>query len=766
MTIRQGSPTVRGSGITMPSGLMMTAHSLTNRAFCMAVLGMVLVAMCCSISLAAQEPDPAAVAATGEAANIAAFVTLDGSITDSVTASVRRAALDLQSQALKEKRQAFLVLELTPGSSEFHHVYALSEFLTSEATANLKTICWVPKTVSGTNVVVALACSEVVMHPDARLGDIGRGKALPDGDQGVVRSIIAKRRNRRVSEALVNGLMDPAAIVMQVTVEPVPGTVEKRLVTQAEAQRLRDASVAIRDSQTLKEAGTAWMIAANQAREWDVLISQTASSRREIIETYALPVEALRERPTIQGNQKVALIEIKGPIEPILASFLNRQIERAVSKGAKVIIFEVDSPGGYLYESEELARAIADLKNRGVHAVAFIPKAAISGAAIISLGCDDIYLLPEAKIGDAGVIAETAQGGAFERAPEKVVSPLLQTMGELGRIKDRPPALLQAMVDRDLEVFRVTHKTRGTVTYMSEAEIHAAGDEWIKGPLVEESRKGILLTVNGRRAHELGLAQPTVSDFDELRSRLGIPSEQRIVAMQRTWVDDLVFWLNQPVIMGFLFFVGLVAIYLELHTMTGVCGLVAALCFGLFFWSKVLGGTAGSLEIVLFLLGVGCMLLEFLVLPGFGFFGVTGILLTLASIIMASQTFGHLGPNSSDAGQALQTFKVLGGAVFGLVITAVALSKFLPKIPLFNDMILTPPSAMQDAAPRLRPELVAGTANLVGQTGIAMTLLRPSGKAEINGHLVDVMSEGSFIPEGSLVEVVQCSGNRVVVRKV
>lgn len=711
----------------------------------------------------AQDPVEAPAA---ETANIAAFVTLEGTISDTVTATVRRTALELQSQALKEKRQAFLILELTAGSSEFHHVYALAEFLTSEATANIKTICWVPKSVSGTNVVVALACSEVVMHPDARLGDLGRGQSLPGGDQGVVRSIIAKRRNRRVTEALVNGLMDPTAVVMQVTLEPAPGTVEKRLVTQTEAQRLREASVAVRDSQTLKEAGTPWMIGAVQAREWDILISQTASSRREVAEAFSLPREALRERPALQGDQHVELIEIKGPIEPILASFLNRQIERAVSNGAKIIIFEVDSPGGYLIESEELSLAIAELKSRGVHAVAYIPKAAISGAAIISLGCDDIYMHPEAQMGDAGVIVETAAGGAFERAPEKMISPLMQTMARQAREKDRPVALLQAMVDRDLEVFQVTHKTRGTVTYMSESEIHEAGDEWVKGLLVPESRKGLLLTVNGRRGHELGLAQSPVNDFSELRARLGIPPEQRLVAMQRTWVDDLVFLLNYPPIMGFLFFVGLVAIYLELHTMTGVCGLVAALCFALFFWSKVLGGTAGSLEIVLFLIGVGCLLLELLVLPGFGVFGVTGILLVLASIIMASQTFGHLGPTQSDTGQALQTIKILGGAVFGLVITAVALSKFLPRIPLFNDMILTPPSALQDAAPRLRPELVAGTAALPGQSGVALTLLRPSGKAEINGQPLDVVSEGSFIPEGSTIEVVQCIGNRIVVRKV
>ena len=731
-----------------------------------AVLWALVGSLFTAFAMAVEENPAASPEAPAESRNLATFVTLDGAITDTVTASVRRAALDLQARALQEKKQAFLVLELSPGVSEFHHVFALSELLASEATANITTICWVPKTVSGTNACVALACSEIVMHPDAQLGDIGRGHALPANEQLIVKSIIGKRRNRRVTESLAVGLMDPSAVVLQVTVEPTPGNVEKRVVTQPEAQRLRDTNVVIRDTQTLKDAGAVWMLTANQAREWGVLVSQVATSRGEIVEAYSLPLDALRERPVIDGNVKVELIEIKGEIEPILTSFLLRQIERAVDGGAKIIIFEVDSGGGMLWQSMELAGAIADLKDRGVHAVAYVPDYAYSGAALIALGCDDIYMQPEAKLGDVGAIRETQAGGQFEEIPAKILSPLVELQGELARRKNRPVALLKSMTDKNLEVFRVTHKTKGSVTYKSDAEIHEAGDEWVKGTLVEESKVGSFLTVNGRRAHELQLAQPPVDSFADLKARLGIPAEQRLVAMQRTWVDDTVFVLNTPFMMGLLFFIGLVSIYLELHTMTGGFGLVSALCFGLFFWSKVLGGTAGSLEIVLFLMGVGCLLLEFLVLPGFGLFGVTGILLTFASIIMASQTFGHLGPNMSDADQTLQTLKVFGTAVLGVVVTAVALARYLPQIPLFNDMILTPPSAQEVMAPRLKPELVGKTADLIGQTGVALTMLRPSGKAEINGNPVDVMSEGSFIPEGTAIQVVECVGKWVVVRKV
>ena len=66
---------------------------------------------------------------------------------------------------------------------------------------------------------------------------------------------------------------------------------------------------------------------------------------------------------------------------------------------------------------------------------------------------------------------------------------------------------------------------------------------------------------------------------------------------------------------------------------------MAAVCFLLFFWSRYLGGTAGWLEVMLFVAGASCVLLEVFVIPGFGIFGLGGGALILASLILASQTF-------------------------------------------------------------------------------------------------------------------------------
>ena len=82
---------------------------------------------------------------------------------------------------------------------------------------------------------------------------------------------------------------------------------------------------------------------------------------------------------------------------------------------------------------------------------------------------------------------------------------------------------------------------------------------------------------------------------------------------------------------------------------------------------------------------------------------------------------------------------------------------------------------LRHLGPRLRPDLAdehaAGTLtelprSLVGQEGTRVTGLRPAGKAKINGRLIDVVSDGPFIPQDRRIEVVAVSGNRVVVREI
>jgi membrane-bound serine protease (ClpP class) len=99
------------------------------------------------------------------------------------------------------------------------------------------------------------------------------------------------------------------------------------------------------------------------------------------------------------------------------------------------------------------------------------------------------------------------------------------------------------------------------------------------------------------------------------------------------------------------------------------------------------------------------------------------------------------------------------------------LAWYLPHIPYASRLVLKPPSddeenveagEMTEGRPTVGPEVLA----LLGAIGVAMTPLRPAGMVRFGEQFVDVVAEGSFVPAGNRVQVVEIEGNRIVVKEV
>ena len=698
---------------------------------------------------------------------LARYVVVKSPVEDDVFQKVRNTALKLQELATTEDRSAFLILEIRPGQSEFHQVHGLAKFLTSSKVNRLTTIAWIPETVTGNNAIVAMGCREIVMQPDAEFGDIGRGKPLEPDDEQLILSLVNKRHNLKINSDLAQGLMNPDVALLLATIEQEAGVKEKRVVTQTQLKILRDNQLTIINVEPIKERGQRGIFSGAQARELGILVTQTIDTKAELSDVYGLDPQSLQEALSGEESTVVKLIEVTDTIDPILEAFIERQVLRAKKDGAQMIIFKINSPGGYLMSGTNLANMIADLQDEDIRTVAWVPERAISSAAILAMGCDDIFMGPSAQIGDAGVIIQGFDG-AFDRVPEKLLSPLRQTLISLAKRKNRPSALLEAMSFKDLVVFEVTHRDTGRVWYMSDAEIQESNGEWIKGAPVQETQKDSLFTVQDQRAVKLKIATAVVRDIDELKERLNIPPEVDLQPIGRTWVDSLIYLLNSPFITGLLLFLAIILIYIELHFMVGIFGIGSLLCFGVFFWSRYLGGTATGLEIILFLIGIVCVLMEVFVIPGFGVFGVSGVLLMLASLILASETFDSFNSDINTQ-KLVRVLFTLGLPVIAVIGSSMLIGKFLPKIPILRHIVLTPPvsrHAGDTDSLQLRPDLADenGGGIHIGKQGVAVSILRPSGKARFNDALVDAVTDGSFIEQDTLVEVIEVHGSRVVVR--
>ena len=148
-----------------------------------------------------------------------------------------------------------------------------------------------------------------------------------------------------------------------------------------------------------------------------------------------------------------------------------------------------------------------------------------------------------------------------------------------------------------------------------------------------------------------------------------------------------------------------------------------------------------ALIITLLVLGAILLFLEIL-LPGM-IAGIIGFVCLMSAVILGYRDFGY------------QTGSLILGAVLvGLVIGVFVWLKFFPGSRIARRFISQSSTGELGVA---RPELLNGT-------GVALSQLRPSGIANINGQRVDVVTEGDLIERGAKIKVVAIEGARVVVR--
>ncbi|TVP96117.1 MAG: peptidase [Planctomycetaceae bacterium] len=486
-------------------------------------------------------------------------------------------------------------------------------------------------------------------------------------------------------------------------------------------------------------------------------------------EPAAVQAEAATEAPVKAAKplRSAVMIRFHEAISPLSGALLKRRFEQAVRDGAEVIVLDIDSPGGDVITTLDLVQMVE--RATDVHVVAYINREAISGAAILALSTDQIVMLPRARIGDAGMIV-MGPDSAFRYASEKARSLLALQLRDLAEKHGRPAALAEAMVDKDLVISKATHKEDGTVRYFSNRDWDSMedADQWQRGVVVREAPGNTFFTANGERAVELGLAELVIDRPEQLAGVLGVAEPIRLI--NPSGADTLIVILNDNWVTWLLLVIGLIALVIELGAPgIGVGGLISILCFGLFFWSRFLGGTSGWFEVILFLIGIAFIGLEILVIPGVGIAGVSGVLLVLFSLVMASRRV-MMPESSRDLSNLMGEIGVVLAAFVGFGIGLAILARYLGELPLLSRLALAPMTG--DGAPPVAS--LAGTATAlpnheraqIGDLGKTLGPLRPSGKLQLDDDILEVVTEGDFIPDGTEVRVVAIRGARVVVRRV
>ncbi|MFH1022089.1 MAG: NfeD family protein [Planctomycetota bacterium] len=660
--------------------------------------------------------------------------------------------------------------------------------------------------------IVALSGKTLALAPGAVIGNIAPiipgapAQKLPEETLSPLRAFLSNlARERGLPARIILAMADPDTEVLLLSDKagrPVFLTTEeykllpdnrKQEFTSAPTQVSRQGRILTLGATDALAYGVCRKVAATRrdAGVWDSALIEmsptpaapvsipgtTKTSRAEKLE------QAVETRTATTGilpgksNAVVRFIPLKDEgemIDPFLAGFLKRKIDQAKAEGVDVLIFEIDTFGGRVDSANEIVDHI--LAAAPMKTVAWIVKDAWSAGALVSIACDRIYMKGTASMGSATPVSMSAEGTAA--LGEKYISAVRAKFRAVAETKGYSADLAEAMVDPELEIIEIRLdgrrefvESRRLETLKAEARTGGKALEIVRTVVP----KGKLLNVTAREAVELGFSTGTVENRDDLMKRLAI-TPSTTTSVESTWSERVARILSGTLISGLLMAIGILAILIEIyHPGTGIGFTVGAFCLSLFFWSKYFAGTAAPFEIVLFLVGFGLLAVEIFLIPGFGVTGIAGIILILASIILAYLPAkgvqpllpGGGAPESVDYYWAVRYLRNAGTA-FVISMTVIVIGtwlifKYLPRIPLFGKLVLHTTIDSREGIPA-GPITASDTRSLVGKTGVAETTLRPAGRITINGETYDVVAQGDFIEAGKPVRVTAVEGNRILVR--
>jgi membrane-bound serine protease (ClpP class) len=270
----------------------------------------------------------------------------------------------------------------------------------------------------------------------------------------------------------------------------------------------------------------------------------------------------------------------------------------------------------------------------------------------------------------------------------------------------------------------------------------------------------LLSTADVRTQERARKTEPTVKPMliaDPPKAALGRPA-------QTQWLDRVAEFFRKPIVNVALIALGIIGLIFEFKLPgTTFPGSVAAICFVLFFWAYSFVGEFTLLAIMLFLLGLVFLGIEVFIVPGLAFSGVAGVVLMFLGMLLV--TLDHWPNDQEDWINLGSTFSTHVIGITLAVVGAIALTWSLPSIPFLNKMVLKPPGEEREhGAPMSLSN--SGQVELLGAIGVAVTPLRPAGKAQFGGQFLDVMAEGDYVAPGGRVQVVELEGMRIVVKEV
>ena len=419
---------------------------------------------------------------------------------------------------------------------------------------------------------------------------------------------------------------------------------------------------------------------------------------------------------------KVMVMEIKAEIDPRMARYVKLALEHAEATKADYVIIDMDTYGGVLTDAKEIVDFIMDFKKP---IWVYINSDAASAGALISIACDSIYMSPGATIGAATVV----EGAGGQAAPDKYQAYMRGIMRSTAEKTGRNPRIAEGMVDERIVIDSI-------------------------------KQEGRVITFTTSEALKFGYCEAQVESIEEILKRNKIENYE-LEEYELSIPEKIIAIFLNPFISGILILVIIGGIYFELQTPgVGFPLFAAIISLLLYLVPYYLNGLAAYWEIIALFVGLILLGAEIFIIPGFGVAGVLGIGLTLTSLILIMLNNDFFNFEFVPLGDIIvASFATIGGLTGGALLLFFGGAK-LTQTKAFKRIALTD---IQEVSQGYTTNFNAKA--MLGKKGIAYTVLRPSGRVQIEENIYDAFTRGDYIERGDAIEVVDTEGSTLKVRR-
>ncbi len=416
-------------------------------------------------------------------------------------------------------------------------------------------------------------------------------------------------------------------------------------------------------------------------------------------------------------------MEIRDNIDPRMNRYVELALNQATELKADIVIIDMDTYGGAVNDANDIRTRILDYEKP---VWVYINNDAASAGALISIACDSIYMRPGANIGAATVV----NGVDGSQAPDKYQSYFRSIMRSTAEENGRDPLIAEGMVDDRVEIEGITEE-------------------------------GKIITFTTSEAIKHGYCEAEVASIRDIIEKNGI-YDYELIEYELSGTEKVIAFFLNPMVSGLLILVITGGIFFELQTPgVGFPLAAAGVALILYLVPYYLSGLAANWEIGVLILGIALIALEVFVIPGFGIAGISGIVAVVCSLILIMLGNDNFNFDFVPSEEIRQAAVVVMVGIFSSILMLFIIGYRFTSSKMFNRVALVTEQKSNEGY-----IATSYKEDLIGKEGEAITILRPSGRVEINEEIYDAYTRGEYIERGEKIKVVSQEGTSLKVRSV